>query len=314
MYKKYLYPKIEPYQKGYLKVDDIYQIYYEVSGNPQGQPIVYVHGGPGGGTSEVCRRYFDPKYYKIVLFDQRGCGKSTPSLELKNNTTWDLINDMEAIRKELKIDKWILFGGSWGTTLSLSYAINHSDKVDKLILRSIFLGRQSDIDWLYQEGASYFKPEAYERYTSFLSDKERKNIVNAYYKHIHSTNKELRHKALIEWTRWESSLVLLKEQPFKEPKKPKWIYEISLIENYYFYNKCFFEENYILNNINKIKDVETYIVHGQFDLDCRPSGAYELHQKLNNSHLIMVEKAAHSQREVNITKALVKITDQIRKK
>ncbi|UUD35541.1 prolyl aminopeptidase [Mycoplasmopsis caviae] len=313
MYRKYLYPEIEPYQKGYLKVDDIHQIYYEVCGNPNGVPVVYVHGGPGGGFSKQCRRYFDPKYYKIVLFDQRGCGKSTPSMELKGNTTWDLISDMEAIRKELKIEKWILFGGSWGTTLSLSYAISYPKRVDKLILRGVFLARKSDINWLYQEGASYIKPKGFAEFTSILKNKEKKNIINSYHKYMHSNNEILRHRALIEWTKWESSLLYLNERPYKEPKNIKSTYEISIIENHYFVNNCFFEENYILNNVDKIKDIETFIVHGEYDLICPPVNAYDLHKNLNNSHLIMVKKSAHTQREVGITKELIKITNIIRK-
>ncbi|MEA4115431.1 prolyl aminopeptidase [Mycoplasma sp. 744] len=307
-YLKYLFNPIEPYEKNYLKVDQIHQIYYEISGNPNGQAILYVHGGPGGGTSKISRRFFDPQHYKIVLFDQRGCGKSQPFLELKNNTTWDLVEDIEKLRKKLKIKKWILFGGSWGTTLSLLYAIKYPENVSKMILRGVFLGRKKDISWLYQEGASYFKPYEYQEYINLLNKKQQKNIVASYYHLIHSDNKQLKEKALLAWAKWETMLVSVNKIKFN-PKNLKNHSALALLENWYFYHNCFIEENYILNNIEKIKDIPTFIVHGEYDLDCLPSAAFELHQKLLNSKLFLIKKSGHSQSEIGITKKLVELTN-----
>ncbi|MCS4536803.1 MULTISPECIES: prolyl aminopeptidase [unclassified Mycoplasma] len=311
-YLKYLYPEIKPYlQDFYSPNDSEHQIYYEVSGNPDGIPVVYVHGGPGGGTSPVCRRYFDPKKYMIILIDQRGCGNSTPSLLTKNNTTDFLVQDMENIRKLLKIDKWILFGGSWGTTLSLCYAIKYPRNVLRMVLRGVYLNRQSDIDWLYQEGASYLKPIEYEQYISILNDNERKDIVSAYYHRMNTDDENTRKQAYIEWAKWENALISVNKINIDVESDMKSTAEISYLENYYFYNKGFMSENYILHNIDKIKDIETYIVHGEYDLDCRPSGAYELHKALNNSHLFMLTKTAHTQREWKISKTLIKIMQNI---
>ncbi len=309
-YEKYLYPKIQPYEKDFLKVDKIHQIYYEVSGNKNGISIFYIHGGPGGGTSENCRRYFDPKHYKIILIDQRGCGKSLPLLELKNNNTQCLIEDIEKIRQHLNLNKIILFGGSWGTTLSLLYAIKYPHNVQCLILRGVFLARKEDINWLYQEGASYLKPIEYERYISLLNEKQKKNIINNYHLLMNCDNEKIRHKAFIEWSRWEDCLISVNKSKFNE-KDIKSIQEIALLENHFFYNNSFIEENYILNNISKIKNIKTYIVHGELDLDCRPSGAYELHKKLPNSQLFLLPKTGHTQREVKITQKLIEITNMI---
>lgn len=311
-YLKYLYPQIEPYLKNFYNPSDSeHKIYYEISGNPNGIPVVYVHGGPGGGTSPVCRRFFDPKKYKIILIDQRGCGKSTPSMLTNNNTTDFLIEDMENIRKILKIDKWILFGGSWGTTLSLCYAIKYPQNVSKLVLRGIYLNRQSDVDWLFQEGASYLKPIEFEKYTSILSLEQKKNILNSYYEMMNCNDENIRNKAFIHWTNWETALISVNKVKFDAHKYPKETAEIAFLENYYFYNKAWMPENYILNNIDKIKHIETYIVHGEYDIDCRPSGAYDLHKAMQNSKLFMLSKTAHTQREWKITKTLVKIMDNL---
>lgn len=311
MFKKYLYPEITPFKLGYLKTPDSEnEIYYEVSGNPNGYPILYVHGGPGGGTSEVSRRYFDPEKYKIILFDQRGCGKSKPSMSLKNNTTDFLIKDIEMIREHLKIEKWSLFGGSWGTTLSLVYAINFPKRVDNLILRGTFLARKQDLIWLYQDGTNYFNPTDFERYINIVPIEKRNDVISAYYEMINSNDKEIRKKALIEWARWESINATILDKQFDE-KDLKSVFEIALIENHYFKNNCFFEENYILNNINVIKNIPTFIVHGSHDLICWPINSYLLHKNMNNSELYFIENAGHSQREEFITKKLVEITDSL---
>lgn len=314
-YFKYLYPEITPYETGYLTTkDNLHKIYYEVCGNPNGEPVLYAHGGPGGGISEPCRRYFDPKFYKIVLFDQRGCGKSTPSMSLENNETMFLVQDMEQLREHLKIKKWTLFGGSWGSSLSLIYAINHPDRVNNLVLRGVFLVRKQDIDWLYQDGSNYFNPIDFERFQSIVPVEKRNNMVAAYHELMHSKDEKIRSRALIEWCRWEAINVQLKDNHFDENDDLKGTYEIALIENHYFFNNSFIEENYILNNVDKITNIPTFIVHGRYDLICWPIDAYLLHKALNKSELYYIQDAGHTQREVGTTKQLVEITNQIRDK
>lgn len=315
MSTKLLYPEIEPYESGHLKTEDgLHEIYYEVCGNPNGEPIVFVHGGPGGGCNAKCRRFFDPNHYKIVLFDQRGCGRSKPSLSLKNNETDYLIKDMEMIREHLDIDTWTLFGGSWGSTLSLCYAIKHPEKVNNLVLRGVFLARKQDLIWLYQEGTSLFNPEDFEIYKNIIPEDERDDYISAYHKLMHSDDEEIRHKAFVEWAKWESLNSKIRNRKFNENDDLKGVYEISVIENHYFYNNCFFEENYILNNVSRIKDIPTYIVHGAHDLVCWPIGAYLLHKELNNSKLKFIADAGHSQWESGITRKLISYTKEIMNK
>ncbi|WP_029513257.1 prolyl aminopeptidase [Mycoplasmopsis primatum] len=312
--EKYLYPKFEPYEKGFLKTNDgPHEIYYEVSGNPEGIPVLYVHGGPGGGANRDSRRLFDPKVYKIILFDQRGCGESKPSLSLANNTTWHLIEDMELLRKHCHVSKWVLLGGSWGSTLSLCYAISHPDKVLHLILRGVFLATKQDLIWLYQEGTNYFNPIDFERYINLVPQDKRSDVISYYHSLMHSDNPALKEQALIEWARWESINSKIKNATFDE-KDIKAIREIALIENHYFYNNCFFEENYIMNNISKIQDISTYIVHGSHDLICWPYGAYVLHNQLNDSKLFYIKDAGHSQWEDSILKKLIECTKKVAQK
>ncbi|AIA29564.1 proline iminopeptidase [Mycoplasmopsis californica] len=311
-YLKYLFSPIEPYFKDfYQPLDSEHKIYYEISGNPEGIPVVYIHGGPGGGTSPVCRRFFDPKKYKIILIDQRGCGQSKPSMLMKNNTTDFLVEDMEAIRKLLGIDKWVLFGGSWGTTLSLCYAIKYPNNVAAMVLRGIYLNRQSDIDWLFQEGASYMRPKEFAKFIEPLGLHERQNIVDSYFERMNFGDEETKKAALAAWCEWECALISMKKIKIDVFKDFKSTAEISYIENYYFKNKGFMPENYILDNVERIKHIPTHIIHGEYDLDCRPSGAYELHQKLPNSSLWMLTNTAHTQREWKIAKKLVEIMQKL---
>ncbi|WP_369085760.1 prolyl aminopeptidase [Metamycoplasma spumans] len=309
-----LYEPIKPYNEGLLKVSEIHQIYYEESGNPMGEPILFVHGGPGGGTSESNRQYFDPKHYRIILFDQRGCGKSIPSASIIDNTTQDLVNDIEKLREYLKIEKWILFGGSWGSTLSLVYAINHPDRVKAMILRGIFLGRKEDDDWLYQQGASYYFPAEYDEYVSIIPENERADLIKAYHKYLNSENTEIAEKAAYHWAKWELGLITLNKLPILEEilSDKKANLELARLENHYFINNIFLEENYILNNISKISNIKTIIVHGQYDMDCRPIGAYLLHKNLNNSVLRLIEASGHSSKEPNIAEALVDATEEFK--
>ena len=280
-----LYPAIKENFSEMLDVDGTHTIYYEESGNPDGVPVIFLHGGPGCGTAPSCRQYFDPEFYRIILFDQRGSGKSTPRACLENNDTWHIIEDIEKIREKLNIDKWLVFGGSWGSTLSLCYAIKHPERVLGLVLRGIFLGRREDIEWIYEVGGvSNFHPESFERYISIIPEEERKDIIGAYYKRLTSEDKETREVAAKEWSMWEGSLVTLHPDPNLEQSFGEINYAISMatIECHFWMNNMFWDDdNWLLNHVDVIKDIPTWIVHGRYYVDCRPIGAYELNKKLN---------------------------------
>ena len=266
-----LYPAIKENFSEMLDVDGTHTIYYEESGNPDGVPVIFLHGGPGCGTAPSCRQYFDPEFYRIILFDQRGSGKSTPRACLENNDTWHIIEDIEKIREKLNIDKWLVFGGSWGSTLSLCYAIKHPERVLGLVLRGIFLGRREDIEWIYEVGGvSNFHPESFERYISIIPEEERKDIIGAYYKRLTSEDKETREVAAKEWSMWEGSLVTLHPDPNLEQSFGEINYAISMatIECHFWMNNMFWDDdNWLLNHVDVIKDIPTWIVHGRYDVD-----------------------------------------------
>ena len=307
-----LYPAIKENFSEMLDVDGTHTIYYEESGNPDGVPVIFLHGGPGCGTAPSCRQYFDPEFYRIILFDQRGSGKSTPRACLENNDTWHIIEDIEKIREKLNIDKWLVFGGSWGSTLSLCYAIKHPERVLGLVLRGIFLGRREDIEWIYEVGGvSNFHPESFERYISIIPEEERKDIIGAYYKRLTSEDKETREVAAKEWSMWEGSLVTLHPDPNLEQSFGEINYAISMatIECHFWMNNMFWDDdNWLLNHVDVIKDIATWIVHGRYDVDCRPIGAYELNKKLNNCKLEFTV-SGHSSGEPEIVDSLVRATD-----
>ena len=307
-----LYPTIKENFSEMLDVDGTHTIYYEESGNPDGVPVIFLHGGPGCGTAPSCRQYFDPEFYRIILFDQRGSGKSTPRACLENNDTWHIIEDIEKIREKLNIDKWLVFGGSWGSTLSLCYAIKHPERVLGLVLRGIFLGRREDIEWIYEVGGvSNFHPESFERYISIIPEEERKDIIGAYYKRLTSEDKETREVAAKEWSMWEGSLVTLHPDPNLEQSFGEINYAISMatIECHFWMNNMFWDDdNWLLNHVDVIKDIPTWIVHGRYDVDCRPIGAYELNKKLNNCKLEFTV-SGHSSGEPEIIDSLVRATD-----
>lgn len=308
-----LYPPIEANFKGYIEVDQTHSIYYEESGNPDGRPVVFLHGGPGCGTSPTCRQFFDPDFYRIILFDQRGSGNSKPHACLENNDTDSIIQDMEKIREELGVEKWLVFGGSWGSTLALSYALKHPDKTLGLILRGIFLGRQEDIDWIYQEGgASNIFPEAWEKYISVIPQEERGDLIKAYYKRLTHEERCIRVEAAKAWSMWEGSLVTLLPNGDLVNDFGDEDYAISMatIECHFWMNHMFRENmNYILDESDIIKDIPTFIVHGRYDMDCRFIGAYLLSKKLNNCEL-KVTISGHSSMEPEIIDALVRATDK----
>ncbi|WP_408096275.1 prolyl aminopeptidase [Peredibacter sp. HCB2-198] len=306
------YPEIEPFQTGHLQVSDLHSIYFEQVGNPNGKPVVFVHGGPGGGIDPSMRRFFDPKVWRIVLFDQRGCGNSKPFSELKDNTTWDLVSDMEKLRMELNIEKWTVFGGSWGSTLALSYAINHANRVTGLILRGIFLLRKKEIDWFYQDGASYLFPDAWAKYLEPIPEVERHDLVTAFYKRLTSPVKEIRTTAAKAWSVWEGSTSKL----FFDPKfverfdGDEFADAFARIECHYFVNKGFFpEDGWILKNVDKIRHIPAWIVQGRYDVVCPATSAYELNQAWPESKLFIIPDAGHSASEPGIKSKLIEATD-----
>ncbi|KAK1268560.1 Proline iminopeptidase [Acorus gramineus] len=272
--KRELYPPIEPYSSGFLKVSDLHTVYWEQSGNPSGHPVVFLHGGPGAGTSPNNRRFFDPEFYRIILFDQRGAGKSTPHACLEENTTWDLIKDIEKLREHLDIPKWQVFGGSWGSTLALAYSQTHPDKVTGLVLRGIFLLRKKELDWFYEGGAASIFPDAWESFRDFIPENERDNFISAYDKRLNSDD--------------------LQTQAF------------ARIENHYFVNRGFFPtESFLLDNIEKIRHIRTIIVQGRYDVCCPMMSAWDLHKAWPEAELKVVPNAGHSANEPAVGAELI---------
>ena len=306
------YPEIEAYNSGHLKVSDLHEIYFEEVGNPKGKTIVFVHGGPGGGIDPSQRRFFDPKKWRIVLFDQRGCGKSKPFSELKDNTTWDLVEDMEKLRKHLKIEKWSVFGGSWGSTLALAYAITHAEKVKELILRGIFLLREKEIKWFYQEGASNIYPDAWAKYLAPIPQNERHDLVTAFHKRLTSSDKTIRSEASKAWSVWEGSTSKLHvDQDFIERfGGDEFADAFARVECHYFVNKGFFsEDGWLLKNVDKIRHIPAWIVQGRYDVVCPATSAYELHEAWPESKLFIIQDAGHSASEPGIKSKLIEATD-----
>ncbi len=309
------YPEIEPYQTGHLKVSEIHEIYYELVGNPKGRPVVFLHGGPGGGISPDHRRYFDPGHYHIILFDQRGCGQSRPHAELKENTTQNLIKDIEQLRQLLSIDKWHVFGGSWGSTLALAYAISHPDRVSGLILRGIFLCRPSELKWFYQEGASNIFPDYWEDYIKHIPPSERVDMFKAYYSRLTSPDESVRLAAAKAWSKWEgaTSYLYVKPAAINEFDDPHKALAFARIECHYFVNNAFFPtENYILENIHKIKTIPAHIVQGRYDVVCPATSAWALHRAWPESTIEIISDAGHAASEPGIRSALITTTDRFK--
>ncbi|MBC7712397.1 MAG: prolyl aminopeptidase [Rhizobacter sp.] len=308
-----MYPELKPYNTGFLKVSDLHNIYFEEAGNPNGKPVVFLHGGPGGGITDTMRRYFDPTKWRVILFDQRGCGKSTPFAELKENTTWDLVADTEKIRTHLKVDKWAVFGGSWGSTLALAYAITHPSVCTELFLRGIFLLRKKEIDWFYQDGCSKIYPDAWEGYVAPIPENERHDYVQAFYKRLTSTDKKVRAEAAHAWSVWEGSTSkLIPETGFTQRfGEDDFADAFARIECHYFINKGFFtEDNYLINNIDKIRHIPAVIVQGRYDVVCPADSAWALHRAFPEAELHLIADAGHSISEKGITSKLIEYTDK----
>ena len=308
-----LYPEISPYHSEMLPVSDLHTIYVEQAGNPNGRPVVFLHGGPGGALHDEYRRYFDPKKWRIILLDQRGCGKSTPFAELKENTTWDLTSDLEKIRKHLDIKTWAVFGGSWGSTLALAYSITHPTSVDTLFLRGIFMLRSKEIKWFYQEGASKIFPDAWEHYIAPIPEDERGDFIKAFHKRLTSENKEERLEAAKAWSIWEASTSKLipNQELMEDFADDQFATAFARIECHYFLNKGFFEsDNYLLDNVDKIRHIPAIIVQGRYDVVCPAESAWELHKRWPEAELKIIDDAGHSLSEKGITSALIAATDR----
>jgi len=306
-----LFPEIEPFDRGRLQVDEVHSVYFEQCGNPRGKPVVFVHGGPGGGSSPVHRRFWDPAVHRIVLFDQRGCGRSSPHAELRNNTTWDLIADMERIRAHLAIDHWQLFGGSWGSTLALAYAQEYPERVTEMILRGIFLLRRREIEWYYQEGASRIFPEAWQKYLEPIPEDERGDMVGAYYRRLTSADRKERLAAARAWSMWEGSTSRLVPDPnlIARTGEASFAEAFARIECHYFINGGFFDNpNQLLDNMHRLSNIPAVIVQGRYDIVCPVESAFQLHQAWPKSKLIVAPGAGHSALEPEITEQLVAAT------
>ena len=310
-----LYPKIKSYDSGFLNVDQ-HQVYFEQCGNPNGKPALFLHGGPGGGGSEEVRRFFNPDLYRIIIFDQRGCGRSKPHGCLENNTTWHLVSDIENLREKLDIEKWLVFGGSWGSTLSLAYAQAHPKSVSELVLRGIFLLRKEELHWFYQDGASRIFPEAWSGFLDIIDENKRNNLMSSYHEIFKSDDKEKRLKAAIAWSKWEAATSSLAYKPslVEEFSNPEFALAFALIENHYFVNKGWFKtENQIIENIDIIRSIPAVIVQGRYDVVCPMKTAWELSEAWPEAELIVAPASGHTAFEKEITHALISATDKFGK-
>lgn len=308
-----LYPSIEPYKTGFLEVGEGHRIYWEESGNPNGLPILFLHGGPGLGTRPHNRCFFHPEKYRIILFDQRGCGKSIPFLSLENNTTEHLIKDIEKLRLHLQVDKWVLFGGSWGSTLALAYAIQYPQSVSRFILRGVFLCRPKEIDWFHRMGASFIFPDFWEDYIEAIPSQERENLIEAFYNRLIGKDLNQRNDAAKAWAMWGGrTYKLITEEIILDNVSVKDFYPSALIECHYLYYFGFFKtKNWILENLSKVNHLPCTILQGRYDILCPMQSAWELHKAWPNSKLKIISDAGHSSSEPRTLDMLIQVTDAL---
>ena len=311
--RRILYPRYEARRSGRLRVSDIHEIYWEESGNPNGVPVVALHGGPGGGSSPEMRRFFDPERYRVFLFDQRGCGRSTPHSELRENTTWDLVDDMEALRDHVGVNQWLVFGGSWGSTLSLAYGVTHPDRTLGLVLRGIFLVSKPEVQWFYQSGASRLFPDSYDRYIAPIPEDERDDLLMAFHRRLTGDDRQSRIEAARAWSRWEGETLSIKGPLTTSPRfnEDDFVDAFARIECHYFVNRGFFaSDNWLLEQCaKKLKDIPGVIVHGRYDVVTPLSTAWALSKAWPKAELHIVPDAGHSSMEPGIVDKLIQATD-----
>ena len=308
-----LFPNIEPFNTFNLPVSDLHTIYVEESGNKNGKPVIFLHGGPGGGVDPKYRRYFDPEKWRIIMFDQRGCGKSTPFADLEENTTWDLVSDIEKIRNHLSIDNWVVFGGSWGSTLSLAYSQTHPDSCKGLILRGIFLVRKKELDWFYQEGANNIFPDRWESFLEPIPVEKRDNLMQAYYEILTGEDHSKKIEAAKAWSTWEGSTVrLLQDENFiSDFSDDKFAEAFARIECHYFMNNCWFDsDNHLIENMHKIRHIPGVIIHGRYDIICPVIQAWDLYKVWPEADLHIIPDAGHSIFEDGIKNKILEYTDR----
>jgi len=310
-----LYPEIEPYDSGFLQVSPLHRMYYEQCGNPGGKPVVFLHGGPGAGCSPKARRFFDPAHYRIVLFDQRGCGRSTPHAELTDNTTWHLVADIERLREHLGIDRWQVFGGSWGSTLALAYAQTHPERASELVLRGIFMLRRWELEWFYQKGCDALYPDAWETYLAAIPEVERGDLMSAYHRRLTGADPVAQLEAAKAWSVWEGSTSFLLPDPqhIAGTAVDAFALAFARIECHYFVNGGFFEqEDQLLRNAGRLRGIPAVIVQGRYDVVCPMRSAWDLHRAWPEADLRIVPDAGHSAFEPGIAHELIEATDRFR--
>ncbi|MEZ5842807.1 MAG: prolyl aminopeptidase [Hyphomicrobiaceae bacterium] len=309
-----LYPPIEPYDQGMLEVSGGHQIYFEQSGNAGGVPVLVVHGGPGGGSNPTMRRFHDPARHRIVMFDQRGCGRSKPFASLDENTTGHLVDDMERLRCRLGVSRWQLFGGSWGSTLSLAYALTHPYRVSGLILRGVFLMRRAELAWFYQDGCNWLFPEAWQSFVDIVPDAERDDVIAAYHRRLTGDDLDLRRRAAAAWSRWEAETLSLWPDPARVEQfaDERFALAFARIEAHYFVNAGFFPcDGYLLEEAPRLAGIPGIIVQGRYDVVTPPRSAVELHRAWPGSELEVIEAAGHALSEPGIARALVAATARL---
>ena len=309
----HLYPPLEPFDQRMLDVGDGHRVYVEQCGHPQGIPVIVLHGGPGGGCSPAMRRYFDPASYRIVLFDQRGCGRSRPHASVEANTTWDLVADIERIRSALGIERWIVFGGSWGATLALIYAQTHPDRAAALVLRGVFLMTQSELQWFYGGGAGRFFPDLWARFTDLIPEDERDDLIKAYHRRLFSGDSVMEIRHARAWASWENALAAIDQRGLGGEGPADYTRAFARLENHYFINAGFLErDGQILADLPRLADIPGHIVQGRYDMICPPDSAWRLARDWPQADLRLVPLAGHALSEPGITAELVAITDSLR--
>jgi proline iminopeptidase len=307
-----LYPEVDPFEVGYMSVSGGHEVYYELCGNPKGRPAVVLHGGPGGAINPTMRRFFDPKSWRVALFDQRGCGHSRPNASLEENTTWTLVEDIERLRQRLGVESWTVFGGSWGSTLALAYAITHPERVDALVLRGIFLLTNRELNWFYQDGASMMFPDAWERFLAPIPVEERGDMIGAYHKRLTGADRHAQVKAAAAWSQWEGDTISIRGPEARPPKFNEADFAVAFarIECHFFHNGGFFEEDgWLLKNAHRMKKIPGWIAQGRFDVVTPLESAWTLKKAWPAARLDIIWDAGHASTEPGIIDALVRATD-----